>query len=228
MKKLAELQSRIDTLFKGNNANGIMYTNIEDVMKKVNPIMKELKLSSVDRILPLGELTPMSRTSKHGNVTQMFLGHANYEIDIIDTETGEKETFSMAGSSWMDNPSAVYGSISTYNSRYLWSKILRVAFSTEKEVEEQPSFTQNSINHPTPPGKWTTGYMDAGTNVGTSTPVTITEPQLKLVNTLISKTGTDREAVKANYKVTSLKDLNKGQASQVIDTLQKRLEEGGK
>lgn len=50
----------------------------------------------------------------------------------------------------MDNPQAANGSITTYNSRYLWSKILRVPFTTEKEVEEQMNETQH-FTQPTQP-----------------------------------------------------------------------------
>ena len=50
----------------------------------------------------------------------------------------------------------------------------------------------------------------------------ITDAQLGLVNTLITKKGGDREKLKTFFKVASLKDLTKGQASKLIDSLQAR------
>lgn len=49
-----------------------------------------------------------------------------------------------------------------------------------------------------------------------------TEKQLNMINALISKKGVDREKVKEYYKVESLKDLNKDQSSELIDTLTKK------
>lgn len=48
---------------------------------------------------------------------------------------------------------------------------------------------------------------------------TLSEAQLKLINTLIAKTGTDIEKVKAFYKVASIKDMDKTTASKLIDYL---------
>ncbi len=202
MIKLKQLQQEVKTFYKGNLANGIAYSNLEEVMVNVNKAMGKIGLYSVDRITPLGNIVPMTGTNSNGKERQMFLAQALYEIDIVDPENKEKETFSMVGSAWMNNPSAVYGSIATYNSRYLWSKILRVAFTTEKEVEEQeiPTIPKQTIK--------TTGQ--------------ITDGQLRYINTLITKTGTDRDKIKKAYKVESLKNLSKEHIEHLIGELEDR------
>jgi len=49
----------------------------------------------------------------------------------------------------------------------------------------------------------------------------LTEPMLKKINTLISLKGQDREQLKAHYKVSSLKELDFGTASALIEWLEK-------
>jgi len=49
----------------------------------------------------------------------------------------------------------------------------------------------------------------------------LTEPMMKKINTLISLKGQDREHLKAHYKVSSLKELDFGTASALIDWLEK-------
>ena len=50
----------------------------------------------------------------------------------------------------------------------------------------------------------------------------ISEAQLRLINKLISDTGTDREAVKSYYKIDSLKDLTSTNANKLIKKLQEK------
>lgn len=50
----------------------------------------------------------------------------------------------------------------------------------------------------------------------------VTDKQLGMVNALITKKGVDREKIKEYYKVESLKDLSKDDASKLIDQLTKK------
>lgn len=52
----------------------------------------------------------------------------------------------------------------------------------------------------------------------------ITSRQLGLVNILISESGADREKIHQAYEVTTLRDLTSGQASKLIDQLNKKIE----
>lgn len=54
-------------------------------------------------------------------------------------------------------------------------------------------------------------------------PDLITDAQLKKLNTLITNLGKDRAAIKEYYKVTSLKDLWKTTAIELINTLEKSI-----
>lgn len=53
MKKLAILQSRVDSIHKGSSANGIAYAKIDTVMKLVDKHMSELGLYSVENLEPI-------------------------------------------------------------------------------------------------------------------------------------------------------------------------------
>lgn len=54
-------------------------------------------------------------------------------------------------------------------------------------------------------------------------PDLITDAQLKKINTLITNLGKDRDVIKEYYKVTSLKDLWKTTAIELINTLEKSI-----
>ena len=93
-----------------------------------------------------------------------------------------------------------YGSSITYGRRYTLSAILNL--NSEEDDDGNAAAVAKT------------------TSAEKSNVSKITAPQIKLVNTLATKTNTDLQAIKDYYKAKSLKDLTKSQASETIEKLQ--------
>ncbi len=197
-KKLTAIQTTLNAPKNQTNTFGkYKYRSCEDILEALKPLMKEQEVS----LIISDEID--------------FIGDRFYVCAIatlIDNETGDEvksRAFARESDSKKGMDSAqVTGATSSYARKYALNGLFAIDDNkdpdTQKPPKDEDKKKQNIIPQNNPKNDL------------------ITEAQLKKLNTLLSKNGINREAIKEHYNVDSLKNLTKQQGSKLIENLEKK------
>jgi len=197
-KKLAQIQKDLKApKNQYNNFGKYSYRNAEDILEAVKPLLDDCVLTISDNVVVVGDRYYIKATAKLRCGTESF-----------KTVAFAREAETKKG---MDS-SQITGSASSYARKYALNGLFCIDDTKDADSTNNKDQTHDS-------------RMSSGKKVSTSNnTMPITEKQLKYVNTLISKTASDRKIIKDLYKVKSLKELTSSQASDLIEKLNIKLE----
>ena len=198
-KKLAQIQKELKApKNQYNNFGKYSYRNAEDILEAVKPLLGDCVLTISDKVVAVGSRYYIKATAKLSCGTEGFktVAYAREE----ETKKG------------MDG-SQITGSASSYARKYALNGLFCIDDTKDAD-------SRDNTNNNTPNTKTSVG----GTKNVSGTSITpISEKQLKYINTLITQSNSDREAIKELYKINSLSDLTSSKASDLIDKLHIKL-----
>ena len=195
-KKLLEIQKHVKALGKDSKSFSYDYVSGSKVLDAIKPLMNEQGLILKQEVIELDN-TQITYKTKNGEKTEV-LSKAKMIFTWVDAETGETDANVFYANGFNDFEKGL-GSALTYAERYFLLKYFHIP--TDEDDIDNPTRKQIKAEAPV---------------------LLIDEKKLKYLNTLISTTGTDREAFKGYFKVASLKDLTQTQAEKAIEILIKK------
>ena len=207
-KKLLEIQKHVKAIGKDAKSFSYTYVSGSKVLDAIKPLMNDLGLILKQEVIEL-ENTPITYKTKNGEKTEV-LSKAKMIFTWVDAETGESDINVFYANGFNDFEKGL-GSALTYAERYFLLKFFHIP--TDEDDIDNPTRKQiknEAVAPPAPP---------------TPQPISPSKPKLKYLNTLLVKTGTDRDAFRKYFKVESVNDLNMAQLEKGLEILKKKLKE---
>jgi hypothetical protein len=195
-KKLAQIQKELNVpKNQRNNFGNYNYRSAEDILEGVKKHLDGCVLTVSDKIVLVGNRYYIKATAK------LTCGTESFKTVAFAREEETKKGM---------DASQITGSASSYARKYALNGLFCIDDTKDAD-------TQDNTNNNTPNSKTSVGGTK---NVSGSS---VTEKQLKYINTLITQSDSDREVIKDLYKVASLTELTSSQASDLIDKLNIKL-----
>ena len=206
IKKLMEIQQELKVPKSQRNTFGnYNFRNCEDIMEASKPICKKYNcvLICSDELIQINERYYVKATA------------TLYDIETGESISATSEAREEETKKGMDS-SQITGASSSYARKYALNGLLQLDDNKDADTNEYTKVTKTE----TKATKGTT--KPAKKDEESSKPKTITDAQLKLINTLLSKTENREEAKQelyAKFNITTIKGISSDLAKQMIESL---------
>lgn len=206
IKKLMEIQQELKVPKSQRNTFGnYNFRNCEDIMEVSKPICKKYNcvLICSDELIQINERYYVKATA------------TLYDVETGESISATSEAREEETKKGMDS-SQITGASSSYARKYALNGLLQLDDNKDADTNEYTKMTKTE----TKATKGTT--KPAKKNEEPSKPKTITDAQLKLINTLLSKTENREEAKQelyAKFNITTIKGISSDLAKQMIESL---------
>ena len=198
-QKIVEVRKVADGFKKDSKSYDYEYVSGNQILSKIKDKMNELHLLLIPSTR-VGEHCTFDYTTAKGKEKTDFVVKGEMIYTWINGENPEERldvTWAYYGQ--QDDISKAYGSALTYSERYFLLKCLGLPTDEDDpDMNSQPKAPPSNI---------------------------ATEAQIKKVHVMLKKAGGSEEKAKEHYKVKSLTELTKKQASELIEKLQAKIDE---
>lgn len=198
---LVKAQTELKNPDKNQQGHGYRYADLASILDQTKPVLSKNGLA----------ISQLATDDGNGRVgVKTILLHESGEMLESNLTLPIPEMLTRDGKKMMTDTQAA-GAAITYARRYAISAILNIAADEDTDAagaQKKPSVDRTDSFSSQPPhsnGK-------------------ISPKQLTYVNTLINKSNSDRAKIHEAYEVASIASLTSGQASQLIDQLNKKIE----
>lgn len=196
-KALVAAQTELQNPDKNHQGYGYKYADLSSIIDQTKPVLQKYGLAVVQ----------LAKDNGNGRVGVKT---------ILIHESGEsiKSTLTLPIPDMKGTTATqAAGAAITYARRYAISAILNI--SADEDTDASGKTVAKTQTTRSSSGEIKNQNVSKGS---------ITEKQLSYINTLVTQTKSDREAIKTLYKVESLKDLGSYEATDLIDKLKAKAE----